>query len=373
MFYSISRQIDTRFPHCKNLHSWWICTDSGWTLIENSTGMYWVKGYADTMPLEDIVNDWTLTPSGNYTIIRCNGSVDVKTPNPRTYPMAYSDNSVTNLIDSNYYHKIHGDEIVSISNTWQVNTRQYQLTFSDPLSDHIEQSISELVRSRATHFLKTYQPNLSVYFSGGLDTALVGALLNYINYPYEVLTDSHYEQDWFTSHNRHALEDDTYSESGWGYRQIHHFRKPTWIASGAWGDEYFLRGPDIVSMLCAWHDIDLLGEMTPDDYHYTYYRKHHKTFERALKERSELKRRFSDLADLNNYILTDWLPNDFQHWHLGNTLTWTPLKHLSIARWILDLPIEAQLPQFKTGSITKRVIQYIHPQALSRLSHQKNA
>jgi len=370
MFYSISKQIDTRFPHCKNMQSWWICTDPGWQYLENSTGCYWYKGYADSVKLEDLIKDWTLTAPGNYTIIQCAESIKIKTPSPRSYPLVDTGTSITNLIDAKPIKRIYGDQQVTIDSDWQVQTAQTTPeVYSIDMSKSPDQTIAEVLVNTSQQFLSAYQPQLKIFLSGGLDTTLVQALLDYLNYPYQKIIGSHYDQDWFTRHNQTTLEDDTYSESGWCYRQIHHYREPTWLASGAWGDECFLRGPDVVSMLCGWHGIDILSQLTPDDYHYSYYRKHAQVF---TKDPSTMRAQFNNLTTLNVYILKSWLPNDFQHWHLGNTLTWTPLKQMSIANTILNLPIEQQLAQFRSGQITQSVIKLLNPGLLASLDRYKN-
>lgn len=374
MFYSISKQIDARFPHCKNMNAWWICTDSGWQHIQNDNGHFWIKGYSDTVRLEELINNWALTPPGNYTIIRSTDTIEIKTPCPRSYPLAFTGNSITNLIDDQPVQRIFANQQVKVDSKWQIQVDNVEVPL--PLLDSnsvAENAIVDILTTTAKAFLQKYQPQLKLFLSGGLDTALIQALLNHLGYPYQILTDEYYEQDWFTNHNRSVLEDDTYSESGWGYRQIHHYTTPTWITTGAWGDEYFLRGPELVSMISSWHGIDILKQLTPQHYHYEYYNRHADKFNHIYADRNNLTVKFKNLSELNNYILQDWLPNDFQHWHLGNTLTWTPLKQLDISQLILNLPLDKQIAQFCDGQLTKNVIKLLDSSVLDSVSRYKNS
>jgi hypothetical protein len=64
--------------------------------------------------------------------------------------------------------------------------------------------------------------------------------------------------------------------------------------------------------------------------------------------------------------------NDFQHWHLGNTLTWTPLRDPEIFKTVLSLDQESTLQQVMDGAITKALIKRNDPQLINALGKQKN-
>jgi hypothetical protein len=74
---------------------------------------------------------------------------------------------------------------------------------------------------------------------------------------------------------------------------------------------------------------------------------------------------------LNKQIL-NILINDHQHWHLGNTLTWTPFKDIEIAKILLQCPIEDLLPQFLDARLTKDLIIDYNPDIIDYLSKYKN-
>ena len=67
------------------------------------------------------------------------------------------------------------------------------------------------------------------------------------------------------------------------------------------------------------------------------------------------------------------LVNDWQHWHLGNTLTWTPLRDLRITKTILRMPTESIMGQILNGSVSKKLIERNVPGLTRIISHQKNS
>jgi hypothetical protein len=71
--------------------------------------------------------------------------------------------------------------------------------------------------------------------------------------------------------------------------------------------------------------------------------------------------------DICNNIVNDW-----QHWHLGNTMTWTPLRDLELTKLILSLPFDQILSQIMNSSISCKLIERNVPGLTRVLSDQKN-
>jgi hypothetical protein len=184
---------------------------------------------------------------------------------------------------------------------------------------------------------------------------------------FDLLTEEHYARDQFTTENQTALE------KFWAYKQIHHWLEPSWLATGSHGDEYFLRGPVAISMLTAWHDINFFELLSdnPGSYHYHHFNRYKELWKDAWKNRHQLQQDYPTVDLLNNQIL-NVLINDHQHWHLGNTLTWTPFKDIEIAKTLLQCPIEELLPQFLDARLTKDLIVDYNPDIIDYLSQYKN-
>jgi hypothetical protein len=73
-------------------------------------------------------------------------------------------------------------------------------------------------------------------------------------------------------------------------------------------------------------------------------------------------------AELCNTVVNDW-----QHWHLGNTLTWTPLRDLELFKLFLALPYEQAVAQIMNSAVSCELIERNVPGLTQVLSDQKNS
>ena len=64
--------------------------------------------------------------------------------------------------------------------------------------------------------------------------------------------------------------------------------------------------------------------------------------------------------------------NDWQHWHLGNTLTWTPFRDLELFKLYMSLPYEQALGQIMNSAVSRVLIERNVPGLTTMLSDQKN-
>jgi hypothetical protein len=193
------------------------------------------------------------------------------------------------------------------------------------------------------------------------------SLLTRLHVPFELITATHYDQDEFTTCNHEALN------YFWNYKQIHHWRDAAWLATGSHGDEYFLRGPEVIAMLTSWHNIDFLKIMqaNPNAYHAYYFRKYETAFKTAWDNRQSFQKQYPRIELLHAHIL-DFLINDYQYYHLGNTLTWTPFRNIELVRILLQVPVEELLPQFISAEFSRQIVACTDPVLLNSLSQFKN-
>jgi hypothetical protein len=91
----------------------------------------------------------------------------------------------------------------------------------------------------------------------------------------------------------------------------------------------------------------------------------------AQRHDPALKPVFTDWDQLGPHLL-DRAANDHQHWHLGNTLTFTPMRDLEILKLMLNLPWRDQVSQMLDSAISKELIKLNSPDILDILSVQKN-
>ena len=64
--------------------------------------------------------------------------------------------------------------------------------------------------------------------------------------------------------------------------------------------------------------------------------------------------------------------NDWQHWHIGQTLTWTPLRDLEIYKIFLRLRPEDAIPQIMDSAISIELMERNYPGLSNIISDQKN-
>ena len=87
--------------------------------------------------------------------------------------------------------------------------------------------------------------------------------------------------------------------------------------------------------------------------------------------RENLKTIYKTKHELNRQIL-NMLSNDHQHWHLGNTQTWTPFRDLRIPAMLLQLPQDILLTQILHTQIENKLIEIFDQNLLNYISDRKN-
>jgi hypothetical protein len=72
------------------------------------------------------------------------------------------------------------------------------------------------------------------------------------------------------------------------------------------------------------------------------------------------------------HSLCDIVANDWQHWHLGETLHWTPLRDLEIFKILMRLPLSDAIDQIMDSTLSRALIEKNVPGATELISDQKN-
>ena len=341
MFFSVSTGLDKRFPNNYQINNLWVNCDNGW--IQTGTTFY--KGYAD-----------------NYCriVVDSEGAI-IEHGTPRSFPLWYQTGLVTNLESAGTPAWSDGQLTIDLNGNVTVTKTEINLAVPEEslTISQAQKQIQELLNKK----LLQIPSDVKLFCSGGVDTLLLYSMLD----KFDLVTDEHYELDQFTTKNKSALD------KFWAYKQIHHWCNPTWLATGSHGDEYFLRGPAVIAMLTAWHDInfsELLAD-NPTCYHYHYFNKYPDLWTDAWNNRAQLREQYPTVKLLHQQVL-NILVNDYQHWHLGNTLTWTPYKDIEIPKILLQCDINELIPQFLDGRLSKDLIMYYNDNIIDYLSQYKN-
>lgn len=372
MFFNITPTVDTRFPNNINCNWAVFNCDNGWKKFDVADGVIFGKGYANRISLDELINyfEFAHTYDGNFCLVKFNkDSFKITHSKYRSFPLAYSNQTVTNLYIDNLM-SVWANQRITVDNNWKIDLlfdtiiQPYtQLISIDQAVDQIFQ----LLIADLTNFVKNNKPNIKLFCSGGVDTTLLYALFRHINYPVELITNEHLEEDNFIKFNHTQLN------KFWGYSQMHHWLYSTWLATGSCGDEYLLRGPAVISMLTAWHDINFseILNNSPTHYHYYHFKKYQSSWDNDWQNRNNLKHEYPTIDRLHRQIL-NILSNDHQHWHLGNTMTYTLFNNLELVKILLQVNINDLVAQFTDAAITKSLIHRVNPELCSAVSTYKN-
>lgn len=376
MFFSISKEAKQNFPNHYRLGSFVISTDNGWIVHDCEAWTMVYKGYADhsqmLMLLNDIANQITPKFTGNFCAIvydkQCN-NLKIQTDLYRSFPIFYNLNSeVTNLVKLS--NTVYTDNIILITESLDI---EYPLKSNfnvigdintSPLTvNQVISEVDKILSTKIQHFIEHNTLPIKVHLSGGIDSLLVYSYLQHYTDNYELVKCQHLDYDYFCLLNQDKIA------NNWGYQQIHHWREPCVLTSGAPGDEFMLRSPTTCDLFLKYYGIDIiqLVKDNPKCLHYEYFlkEKHLNIFNNQTIDTSLTQKQM-------HTQLCDTIINDWQHWHLGNTLTWTPLRDLEIFKLLLRLPVESAFGQILNSDISRQLIEKKFPGGTRLISDQKN-
>jgi hypothetical protein len=224
--------------------------------------------------------------------------------------------------------------------------------------------VHDILLRRTYQFLNQNTLPVRVFLSGGVDTMLVYSYLKAAGAQFELLDCEHVEHDYFWRSNSDKIT------KHWGYQQTHHWKQPCVLASGAPGDEFMLRSPATANSYLLYHNTSILeisNKLHRDHLHRKYFAmpKHLELFDKQTRPTGSLQDLHQELCNINI--------NDWQHWHLGNTLHWTPLRDLEIFKITMRLPLEHAIDQIMNSTFSQALIERNVPGATGFISDQKNS
>ena len=372
MFFHISRTVQNNFPNNHQTKHFVLNLDEGWT--QYSDGV-WGKGYLDQGILAehilDICEETVPSRYGNFCIIKVtDDSVEIKTDILRSFPIWYDyEKGVTNLYVNGAIQWT--CDLVRITKDWVLEHSKFDPV--GPIDDSIltieqvTEKVDDILNQKTLEFLKHQTFPIRVFLSGGIDTALVFSYIQKHTKDYQLVLNLHTDLDYFYLKNHSRLKE------FWGYTQIHHWNEDCVLASGAPGDEFTARSPTTANLLLLHYGTsipELLANSSPkDSLHYSYYNQ-----KKYLDTWAETAKTYTHQS-LVETIRTccDYNVNDWQHWHLGRTLTWTPLRDLEMFKLFARLKFDDLKQQVMNSSVQLRLIEKNNPEILSYLSTQKNS
>lgn len=376
MFFHISKTVQDNFPHNHITENFVISLDEGWTHVYDQFGNdVWYKGYLDDAPLRwfavRISEEQDPQHSGNFCVIKVfDQGLVIRSDRLRSFPIWYDKNQgLTNL--RNIGETCWTDSFVMLKNNMELIHSKFDAvgTIDDRTltMTEVADQVDQILTTKTIEFLSQLNAPIRVFLSGGIDTALVFSYIQKHTDNYEMILSTHVDYDYF------YLKNHTYLKQLWGYNQIHHWREPCVLASGAPGDEFTARSPDTANLLLMHYGTSIPELLNDPEFkgclHYSYYNQ-----QKYLDHWGEDQKNYKPLSLSETIkICCDRNANDWQHWHLGNTLTWTPLRDIELFKLFARLEFADLKQQVMTSAVQLELIKRNNPEILTYLSPQKNS
>lgn len=372
MFFSIGAKAKSNFSHFHQFGPFVISTDAGWQRHDADNYICLYKGYVDSGTIESLLDQIAQQTEpllyGNFCMLVYyphRQILQVQTDRWRSFPIYVEQHSeVNNLVPLS--STAWTDSMVTINQDLSVEETKFDAVGSintDPISlEQLLDAVANKLNQKTQQFLEFNRLPVKVFLSGGVDTLLVYSFLQKFTTDYNLVKGNILEYDRFWLQNSSNLS------RFWAYNQIHHWVMPCVLTSGAPGDEFMLRSPTTADLYLKYHGIkitDLLKQKTWLHSAYFSKDKHLNLFHDQTVDTGMSTQQLH--WHLCNIVLNDW-----QHWHLGNTLTWTPLRDLDIFKLFLRLPPDVAVEQVMNSGISRELIERNRPGLTALISDQKN-
>jgi hypothetical protein len=332
--------------------------DSGWVI---SHDLGWTQhSHGDTQVLHKGL------PGNSCSIAINPRGWTIETDSPRTFPV-WTDSIQEQITNCHPLHtKVHNFNSVNYNQGMHIEynepswfSRAITADTEDAgiIADHV---CHELVQS--AHMLKNFGVPVRAANTGGVDTALVRAALDYAGVKYtttDKVTESKSSNHAYVWAHHHAAPGNF-----WGYDQLADTQEPHIQATGFWGDEWMQRNPLYVHLYLQQWDIDITAEFDAqeDEVYMTRF------FNKGYRD----KIAGFDCTNNPRQQMANMMINDLQMWHMDECLTWTPLCHPEVFGSMLRLPPDAVIGQCLRADFSKRLISTLNPKRLEGLNKHKN-
>lgn len=367
MFFSISKKKQKNYTFSYKLGNTFLNLDAGWTKFDLGHKQLFFKGYVlgekITKLIPKLANDPTPKAKGNFCCVVSDGKKLTLTHDVhRSFPLYLHKDQITNLrigefIGSNVY--------LTIQNKFEIKKnrfRNYSISKEQITYKHGLKLIHKHLTKTFSSFIKNNSLPIKIFISGGVDTVLAYSYLKKLGAKFDVFKTECKRPTKFFTKNRKLIE------KFWAYKQIHNWQESSVLVTGSCGDEYMMRNPHTIKTFFDYYGIDIGKKINLNKhcYHYKYFNRPENI--KVLKSKRQ---------SIKNIYLTKMeifknMANDHQHWHLDNTLYFTPFKDLQLADLVLQLPKDQLLQQALDAKLSKDLIALNNENDLKLLSKYKN-
>jgi hypothetical protein len=353
MFFNIGHDPLENYPCFWQMGSFCISTDNGWCYTTLGTAEILYKGYADKDTLDRLLEQIVFQDepklTGNFcALVVANDTLEIRTDRYRSFPI-YIGSNITNLNPQD--RVAWTDSLVTVHADLAVTETKFDLIGRIDTSilstDEVLLGISDIVDKKTRSLLKHNTLPIRAFLTGGVDSMLVYSFLKKHTDNFSLVKNLHIDHDYFWLKNIGTI-----GSKFWAYQQIHHWTEPSLLTSGTPGDEYMLRSPVTADLWLKSQGVKVTDLLTHPQWANSmqseYFRrsKNYNIFQEQTVNSSNLP------WDLCNILANDW-----QHWHIGNTLTWTPLRDLEIFKLMLRLPLDAAITQVMNSQVSMDLIE----------------
>jgi hypothetical protein len=341
MFFNIGRSRNNKFPIHVIHKGLYIDLDVGWKISDKKL----VKGLENNQ----------------CTIYLTDYGIEMDTNPRRTFPLYFDNNNISNLIEYENKH-------ISNIDTWYLDKSVKILKTNHSIEfkslNFSDQETFDYLYEYLDSKIKNFETDLPIKFfpTGGVDIAILISFVLKHKKRFELLTSEHKDMDYFVCHNRALIG------NNWAYRDIHHWRDTSILLSGTHGDEMMLRFPPDAYLLGKLNGENILDTLRNNS---SLYHSHYYLRSKHQKQYDEIDKLNFNETESKNYILSRNAV-DYQHWHLGNTLTWTPFNDLEITNIMLNFSYDFLRSQLLDAEISKKIIERNDPKYLNLISKNKN-
>jgi hypothetical protein len=354
MFFHISHNEEKTtipFSQTRKIGKFTVSTDAGW----HSKGHVLYKGYCVDQSLEQKVTDRNfIEQSGNYVILDfSDGGASIRYDNSRSFPMYYDGHRVTNYQDTSLTAVWFDGAVKYRDNKWEFEFRKenkikYPSGMKNLNKEQLVDRYCEYLVSCCN--IKTPLPFFCAN-SNGVDSLVIKSAFDYCGIDYQLVDNNSKRLKYL----------------GWGYKQIFVTDTPHIQLTGFCGDELMLRNPLYVQWLLDPYNINLIDEFDKVEHSYMkgFFNKKYK--EKILINFGKIKTIPEAYEHMTNVAV-----NDYQIWHIDQTLTFTPFRNIKMALECLRADPDTMLDQVIHAGLSKDIIRRLNKRNLDLISTHKN-
>jgi len=370
MFFNIGPEKLDNFPVHYQHGKLTVNLDTGWKeTVDVYNNKIFYKGYLDKANIDNCIvelsNQEEPLHTGNFCLIKCfDQGVTLKADRYRSFPIWYDPAyGLNNLIS--WQETSWTDSFVKLTHELEKVESKFDLlgiVQSDTLTfSEVVDQVDAILTNKILSFAQNVNQPIKVFLSGGIDTTTLFSYLCKLKIPYQIVSCYHTDLDYFYLKNHGTLS------KFWGYRQFHYWKEPSVLLSGTPGDEFTVRSPTTTNMILRYYDTSLekLLPKHTDSLHFNYFSQ----YVDSLRYQEHLNYTSLEhvIKECSNIILNDW-----QHWHLGPTISYTPLRDIKIFQLIARLNFDDLVQQIMNSSVQRELIKRNNPELLTILSTNKN-